>query len=104
MRAEDYRVILAQFFDEVADFDNLNGVQANSRFVQNDDLGAAKQRLRDANPLPIALGQGTDDPILYVFDTGTVHRGADSVFQLLSVQSLCFTNKGQKFPRRFTGV
>ena len=67
MRAENDRVVLAERADEVADFDDLIGVEADGRLVENQNVRVAEQGLRDAYPLAIALGELVDElvPVLY---------------------------------------
>ena len=67
MAGQNDGVGLAQLPDEFAHFDHLRRVQAHGRLVQNDDLWAAQQSLRNAHPLFIALGQAADEPGQHFF-------------------------------------
>ena len=86
---------LAQLPDEVADLDNLCGVQPYGGFIQNDELRAAQQRLRDAHPLTIALGQAADDPGQHFFQPGAVGSGQHLLFALRTLDSLELCHKVQ---------
>ena len=48
-------MVAAEGSDKVAYLDNLFGVKAYSRLVEDDNLGVSDQRLRDSDPLPVAL-------------------------------------------------
>ncbi len=48
---EHHGVVLAQLLDELADFDDLPGVQADRGLVEDQDLGVAHQGLGQAHPL-----------------------------------------------------
>jgi hypothetical protein len=88
-------VRLAQLPDEVADLDNLCGVQPYGGFIQNDELRAAQQRLRDAHPLTIALGQAADDPGQHFFQPGAVGSGQHLLFALRVLYPLKLCHKVQ---------
>ena len=61
MGGEDDGVILAQGADQIADLNDLLGVEAYRRLVENDDLGRADECAGDAHALAVALGQVLDD-------------------------------------------
>ena len=77
MAGQNDGVGLAQLPDEFTHFDHLRRVQAHGRLVQNDDLWATQQSLRNAHPLFIALGQAADEPGQHFFQPrppgGTEH-------------------------------
>ena len=58
-------MILTQRLDQAADFNDLPGIQAGGRLIQDDHIRVANQRLRQANPLLIPLGK--------VFDQAFAH-------------------------------
>ena len=99
VRAEDDRVRLPELADEVADLDNLQGVEADRRFVQNNHLGAAEQRLRDADALPVALGQGGDAAVRDLADLDLPDHLADLPVELFAPQPLGLPDKPQVFQR-----
>ena len=67
-------MILTQGADEVADLDDLLGVQTHRRLVEDDDLGRADECAGDAHALTVALGQVLDDALADVPDA---HHLAD---------------------------
>ena len=76
----------AQFLDQFADADDLRRVQANGGLIQNDELRAAQQRLRNAHALAITLGQAADEPGQHIFQPGA----AGSFQHLFFALSLLF--------------
>ena len=76
----------AQFLDQLADADDLRRVQANGGLIQNDELRAAQQRLRNAHALAITLGQAADEPGQHIFQPGA----AGSFQHLFFALSLLF--------------
>ena len=58
--AEQNCMGLAQLPDELPDLNDLEGVQPHRGLIQNDDSGAAQQRLGNAHPLAVALGESGD--------------------------------------------
>ena len=86
---------LAQFPDEVADLDDLRGVQTHGRLVQNDELRAAQQRLCNAHPLTVALGQTADDPGQHFFQPGTAGSSQHLLFALRVLYPLELCHKVQ---------
>ena len=86
---------LAQLPDEVADLDDLRGVQTYGGFVQNDELRAAQQRLRNAHPLTIALGQAADDPGQHFLQPGAAGSGQHMLLALRTLDPLKLCHKVQ---------
>ena len=74
MGGENDGVILAQRADQVADLDDLLGVETYRRLVEDDDLGRADESAGDAHALAVALGQVLDDALADVTDA---HHLAD---------------------------
>ena len=62
MGGEDDGAVLAQSLDDVADLDDLLGIQTDGGLVQDQDLGIADEGLGEADTLLIALGQVADHP------------------------------------------
>ena len=58
MGAENDRVFPSKLPDEIAYFDDLDGVQPDGRLIEDNDLRVSEQRLGDSDPLLIALGKG----------------------------------------------
>ena len=55
MGRKNDRVLFAEALDQLADLDDLLGVKADRRLVENDHRRIAQQRLRKADALAIAL-------------------------------------------------
>src|SRR5699024_5093675 len=104
MGAEDHRVGLAQLLDQVSDLDDLNGVQAHGGLVKDDDLGVAQQRLGNADPLAIALGQGVDALPPDLLDAGLFDDRIDLLPELLSPEPLSLADEAEIFLRRFVEI
>ena len=85
----------AQLPDEVADLDDLCGVQPYGGFIQNDELRAAQQRLRNAHSLTVALGQAADDPGQHFLQPGAVGSGQHLLFALRVLYPLKLCHKIQ---------
>ena len=73
MAGENDGVVFAKRADQLPDFQNLPGVEANGRLVQNDDLRVAQHRLGDSYPLAVALGQVLHQPVRHVQCPGLDH-------------------------------
>ena len=87
MAGQNDGVCLAQVVDEGADLDHLRRVQADGRLVQDDDLGRAQQRRRNADALAVAFGQVADEPPLHTLQPGAgrgffYRRSAGDLFAL----------------------
>ena len=74
MGGENDGVILAQGADQIADLNDLLGVKTHGRLVEDDDLGRAHERSRDAHALAVALGEVADHTVA---DVGNVDYVAD---------------------------
>ena len=60
MRAENDRMIFGECADELPDFDDLLWVQANRRFIQNNDIGETKHCSRKTGSLAVSFGKIAD--------------------------------------------
>ena len=85
----------AQLPDEVADLDDLRGIQTYGGFIQNDKLRAAQQRLRNAHPLTVALGQAADDPGQHFFQPGAAGGSQHLLLALRTLDPLELCRKVQ---------
>ena len=86
---------LAQLPDEVADLDDLRGVQPHGGLIQNDELRTAQQRLRNANALTVALGQAADDPGQHFFQPGAAGSSQHLLLALRTLDPLELCHKVQ---------
>ena len=68
VRGQDDSVLFSECTNQVADFNDLLGVQTYGRLVENDDHRIADQCLRNADALPVALGQVADYALAHVAD------------------------------------
>src|SRR5437016_8752036 len=73
MRREDHGVPARERLDGRADLGDLFRVEADGGFVEDQDLGIAEDRLRESDPLPVALRQPADEPVLDVGDEAALH-------------------------------
>src|SRR5947209_14078665 len=73
MRREDHGVQARERLDERADLGDLFRVEADGGIVEDQDLGIAEDRLRESDPLPVALRQPADEPVLDVGDEAALH-------------------------------
>ena len=84
VRAEQNGVSGAQLLNQFPDFDDLNRVEAESRLVQNQNLGIVDHGLGQSHPLLVALGQAPDDAVAHVPQSASfqhpVHRRRDFLF------------------------
>ena len=87
MRGKNDGVILAKPADQVADLDDLLGIEPDRRFVEDDDFRVADKCLRDADPLTISLGKVANDPLVNLFDP---HGIADLFEVLFAVEFTAF--------------
>ena len=64
----------AQFPHQPPDLDHLRRVKPGGGFVQDDELRAAQQGLRDAHPLAVSLGEAADQPGHHLRHAGAAGR------------------------------
>ena len=74
MAGQDDGVAFAQLLDQAAHLNHLRRVQPHGGLIQNDDLGAAQQRLGDAHPLAVPFGQVADQPGHHAGQAGAAGR------------------------------
>src|SRR5512141_1991331 len=63
VRREEHGVVAGEALHERAHLADLPRVEADRGLVENEHLGVAEQRLRDAGALPEALGQHLDERV-----------------------------------------
>ena len=97
MGAENDSVALSKLLDQISDLDDLNGVKADGRLIQNDDLRPAEQRLRNAHALPVALGKRGNSAASNRLNARARHGIGDLYRQLRSTQALGLPYKAQVF-------
>ncbi len=84
---EDDRLLLAQALDELADLDDLVGVQPGGGLVQDEDLGVVDDGLGQAGALPEALGQGVDAAVHHRLQAALPDDLADALGLLAARQA-----------------
>src|SRR6184192_2994709 len=73
VRRQDHRAVLAERADQAPDLDALVRVEPLGGLVEHQQIGAVQDRLRQAHPLAIALGQLADRPVVHRLDPGAGH-------------------------------
>ena len=80
VRGEEHSVLAAELVDELADLDDLVGIEPHRRLVENQHLWAVDQRPRKPDALAVALGQSAHHLAAHVADQtafdGIVHARA----------------------------
>ena len=97
MGAENDSVALSKLLDQISDLDDLNGVKADGRLIQNDALRPAEQRLRNAHALPVALGKRGNSAVSNRLNARARHGIGDLYRQLRSAHPLSLPYKAQVF-------
>ena len=67
----------AKTLDQVAHFDDLLGVEADGRLVENDHVGIVHQRLRQADALLVSAREPLDQLVALVGDVGFLQGVVD---------------------------
>ncbi|MNN90448.1 hypothetical protein D3C81_2083980 [compost metagenome] len=57
-------MLFPELLDQLADFDNLLGVQTGGRLIENQQIRLMQNGLGQTQPLPVAFGQPLDDLLL----------------------------------------
>ena len=63
VRRQDHRVLAGQRLDQRADLRDLPRVEPDGGLVEDQHLRIAQERLRQTDPLPVALGELADQPV-----------------------------------------
>ena len=77
--AQDDGVIARQAADQVAGLDDLLGVEAGGRLVQDQDVGVVDERLGQPDALPVALRQLAAVPVRHVGHVRALQDGVDAL-------------------------
>ena len=88
MGAEHDRVRAGELLDELARLDDLLGVEARGRLVENQNLRIVKNRLRKPDALPVSLRQLPAMTIRHVVDARAPHGVFDPAASLARGNSL----------------
>ena len=71
-------MVAGELGDQPPRFDDLPGVEAGRRLVENQDLGVVQQGLGQADPLPVPLGQRAAPALGHVGDGRAFHGRPDA--------------------------
>ena len=77
MGREDDRTILTERTNEGTDLDELVRIETCGRFIEDEQLGVAKQGLGETDTLTIAFAEFTDVLMLLRRQADTVNEGID---------------------------
>jgi hypothetical protein len=83
VRADHNGVIAGEAPDQLPRFDDLLGIEPRRRLVEDQHLGIVNERLREANPLLVALRELAAVPRRHVVHVRALHDGGDPLFPLL---------------------
>jgi hypothetical protein len=78
VRAQDDRVVAGERGDELSRLDDLLRVEARRRLVEDEHLGIVQQRLRQTDPLPVALRELAAVASGHVGDPRALHDRPDA--------------------------
>ena len=76
--AENDGVVAGQRLEQVADFDDLLRVETGGGLVQDQHVGIVDDRLRQADALPVALGELADQLVPHVADGAALDHLVDA--------------------------
>lgn len=96
MGGEDDGFVLADFLDEVADFDNLVGVKPGGGFVKDKHFGVVYECLRQAHALAVAFGKHAYFFVLLYAQTRHLYDFGYPCGEFLLGNPLYFAGKLQK--------
>ena len=74
VRRENDRVIPGEILDQVADFDDLLGIEAHGRLVEDDYIRIVHERLRQSDALLISAREALDQLIALICDVRLFKR------------------------------
>ena len=80
VRAEDDGFFAADLFYQLPYFDNLVGVEAGGRLVEDEHFGVVDERLRQAHTLPVTLRKFSDFFVFLPLQATHVHHLTNLVF------------------------
>ena len=102
--AENDGVIAGELLDQLPSFDDLLGIEAGGRFVENQDIRVVDERLREPHPLSVALRQLRAQAVGHVRDMGALHDTPDSLGAFGGCHPLDLGYKGQVFDDRHVRI
>ena len=93
VRGEDDHDVLADLREQVVKAHALLGIESRGRLVDDDQLRIAEQRLRDAEALPHAAGEGAEVLLARVVEVRPLQQRVDGVAPLARVDDPFSTAK-----------
>ena len=104
MAAHDHGMALAQALHQIADLDDLDGVEAHGGLVEDDDVGVADERLRDAHALLVALREVLDGTADHLFQPAGEPRALHLFRHLQARQALRAGDEVEVLPHGHVAV
>ena len=104
VRAEDDRVVAGELLDELARLDDLFGIEAGRRFIQDEHVRIVNDRLRQPDPLAVALRQLGAQTVGHVGDARARHHRADALLPVCRKHALQFADEVQILHDGHVGV
>ena len=84
-----------QRLDELPDADDLLGIEADRRLVEDQHVGIADERLGEAHPLAVALREPADQPLPHVGNLAPLEHLADAAPALARAEPLMLATKSR---------
>ena len=101
---KDDGVVFAELPNQLANLDDLSGVETRGGLIQYDHLRVADQRLRNADALAIALGKIANQPVFHLGYPRALHGGVHLLSRLRARKAPRAGDKAQIFRGRHVGV
>ena len=97
-------MIAGQLFDELPRFDNLLGVEACGRLVENQHVRVVNDRLREPDPLAVAFGEFRAQPVRHVVDSSALHYRLNPLPTFRGRHPFDLRHKGEVFDHAHVGI
>jgi hypothetical protein len=90
--------------NQIARLDDLLGVEAGGRLVENQHVRVVNQRLRQPDALPVPLGEPPAVPVRHVGDPRALHHGRDALLALARRDTLDLGHEVQVLAHAHVGI
>ena len=104
VRRNQHRVRAREAFDQLPHRPDLARVEADGRFVQNDQFRLMHQRVRQTDALPVAFRKLADDAAAHVRQAALLHHRRDALAGTPPAEALEPRAEFQVFPHAHFGV
>ena len=104
MGREHDGVLAGERLDELADLDDLGGIEADGGLVEDEHLGIAEESLGEADALPLSLGEIADHAVEELRAARLDGDALDLALALLAGNTLDGSDETQIGPRGHVGV